>query len=301
MLKHYLQGLLMGSADIVPGVSGGTMALIVGIYERLIRAISLVFSAVGNVLRLRTDRVRATLAEVEWRLIVPLGLGIVTAIGLGAQIIPVLLERYPMQSRGLFLGLVAGSILIPWLRLRRIDVPLVLLALGAGVVAFVLVGLPPREILDPSMPYVFASAAVAICAMILPGVSGSFLLEAFGIYRATLNAINPLRETFSFAYITIFIFGAAVGMGLFSKLLNYLLRYKHDLTMAALIGVMAGSLRALWPYQAEDRTLLAPGAADPVLSVVLLALAGFAAIVVLTLIGHRRLEREARGTAPGEG
>jgi putative membrane protein len=290
MIKHYLQGLLMGSADIVPGVSGGTMALIVGIYERLIRSISLVFSAIAKGLRGRIGDARQDLREVDWRLIVPLGLGIITAIALGAQIIPVLLERYPMQSRGLFLGLVTGSILIPWLRLKRVSGKHVLLAVVAGVIAFTLVGLPPREVLNPSLVYVFGAAAVAICAMILPGVSGSFLLEAFGIYRATLNAINPLRETFSVVYITVFILGAAVGMGLFSKLLSYLLEHRHDMTMAALIGVMAGSLRALWPYQAEDRTLLAPAEGDPVLSVALLALVGLVLIVLLTLWGHRRIE-----------
>jgi putative membrane protein len=293
MLKHYLQGLLMGAADIVPGVSGGTMALIVGIYERLIRSISLVFSALANGARGRTADAKRGLGEVEWRLLIPLGFGIVTAIGLGAQIIPVLLERYPMQSRGLFLGLVAGSILIPWMRLSRVGAREIALAVVAGGVAFTLTGLPPREIADPSLVYVFGAASVAICAMILPGVSGSFLLAAFGIYRVTLDSINPLRETFSALYIGVFILGAVVGMGLFSKLLTYLLEHRHDATMAALIGVMAGSLRALWPYQAEDRSLLAPVAGDPVLSVVLLALAGFVFIVLLTRSGQRRIEHDA--------
>jgi putative membrane protein len=292
MIKHYLQGLLMGTADIIPGVSGGTMALIVGIYERLIGSISLFFAAIANAARGRIDEGRREMGEVDWRLLVPLGLGIVTAIGVGAQVIPGLLERYPMQARGLFLGLVAGSILIPWLRVERIGWQEVALALVAGVLAFMLTGLPPREIADPSLLYVFLAAAVAICAMILPGVSGSFLLAAFGIYSATLAAINPLGDTFSGLYIAVFMLGAAVGMGLFSRLLSYLLEHRHDATMAALIGVMAGSLRALWPYQAEDRTLLAPGAGDPVLSVVLLALAGLTGIVVLTLAGHRRVERD---------
>lgn len=292
MIKHYLQGLLMGTADVIPGVSGGTMALIVGIYERLIGSISHFFSAVANAARGRFDEARRGMGEVDWRLLVPLGLGIVTAIGVGAQIIPVLLERYPMQSRGLFLGLVAGSILIPWLRLERMGAREIALALVAGVVAFTLTGLPPREIADPALLYVFFAAAVAICAMILPGVSGSFLLAAFGIYGATLAAINPLGETFSVLYIGVFILGAAFGMGLFSKLLSYLLEHRHDATMAALIGVMAGSLRALWPYQAEDRSLLAPGTGDPVASVVLLALVGLAGIVLLTLAGHRRVEQD---------
>jgi putative membrane protein len=291
MIKHYLQGLLMGAADIVPGVSGGTMALIVGIYERLVGSISHFFGAVANGARGRVGEARRGMGKVDWRLLIPLGLGIVTAIGVGAQVIPGLLERYPMQSRGLFLGLVAGSILIPWLRLERVGGREVMLAVVAGLVAFTLTGLPPRDIADPALLYVFLAAAVAICAMILPGVSGSFLLAAFGVYGATLASINPLRDTFSVLYIGVFMLGAAVGMGLFSRLLSYLLAHRHDATMATLIGVMAGSLRALWPYQAEDRSLLGPGAGDPVLSVVLLALLGLTLIVTLTLAGHRRVER----------
>jgi putative membrane protein len=297
MIKHYLQGVLMGAADVVPGVSGGTMALIVGIYERLVGSISHFFGAIANGARGRIGEARRGMGEVDWRLLVPLGLGIVTAIGIGAQVIPGLLERYPMHSRGLFLGLVAGSILIPWMRLERMGGREIALAVVAAVVAFTLTGLPPREIADPSLFYVFLAASVAICAMILPGVSGSFLLAAFGVYGATLAAIRPGGDTFSPLYIGVFMLGAAVGMGLFSKLLTYLLEHRHDLTMAALIGVMAGSLRALWPYQAEDRTLLAPGAGDPVLTVALLGLAGLTLIVVLTLVGQRRMQEApaARG------
>jgi putative membrane protein len=295
MIKHYLQGLLMGAADIIPGVSGGTMALIVGIYERLVGSISRFFAAIANGARGRVGAARRGMGEVDWRLLLPLGLGIVTAIGVGAQIIPGLLERYPMQARGLFLGLVAGSILIPWLRLERIGGREVALALFAGAVAFTLTGLPPREIADPSLFYVFVAASVAICAMILPGVSGSFLLAAFGVYAATLAAINPRSDTFSVLYIGVFMLGAAVGMGLFSRLLSYLLEHRHDLTMAALIGVMAGSLRALWPYQAEDRSLLAPSAGDPLLSVALLSLTGLTLIVLLTLVGQRRVRDAPTG------
>jgi putative membrane protein len=147
----------------------------------------------------------------------------------------------------------------------------------------VLVGLPPREISEPSLPLVLGAASVAICAMILPGVSGAFLLLVMGVYDATLHAISGL----DMAYIGVFIVGAVVGLGVFSRLLSHLLHHHHDRTMAVLVGLMAGSLRALWPWQTETRGLLAPpAAAGEVLVVVALAVAGFAAVSVLIRFGN---------------
>lgn len=276
-IAHAAQGLLMGAADIIPGVSGGTMALIVGIYRRLIDSLSSGFSAVLSLLRTDVRAARGHFMEVEWRLIVPLGIGIGSAILIGARVIPVFIERYPIHSNALFLGLVAASLAIPWQRIRRPYPSLLLVAFAAAVVAFVLVGLPPQSITAPGPLQIFGAAAVAICAMILPGVSGSFLLKAMGMYEATLAAING-RDA---GYVLLFGLGAAIGLGAFSKLLDYLLEKRHDVTMAALLGLMAGSLRALWPYQEADRTLRLPDPGEPVLSVVLVALLGFAFVAAL--------------------
>ena len=286
---HFAQGLLMGGADVIPGVSGGTMALIVGIYERLLRAVSGVFGALTAAARADLPRARAAAAEIEWRFILPLGLGIVSAIVAGSRVILPLMERYPAQAHGLFFGLVAASLAIPWMRIERPGAKEYLTVPLAAVTAFVLVGLPPAVVQDPSMPRVFASAAVAICAMILPGVSGSFLLKVLGMYEVTLAALRDL----DLAYVAVFCAGAAVGLGVFAKLLTWLLEHRHDVTMAALVGLMAGSLRALWPWQEADRTLHLPGPGDPVASVVLLLAAGFAFVALLTWWGHRRLKEQA--------
>lgn len=282
---HFAQGLLMGGADIIPGVSGGTMALIVGIYERLVGALSEVFSAVLALLRLNMTEVRSRLRRVEWGLILPLGLGILTAIVIGAKVIPPLLEAYPVHCRGLFFGLIAASLLIPWRRIARPRISAYLLAGVAAGVAFFLVGLPDQVVEDPGALRIFATAAVAICAMILPGVSGAFLLLVLGMYAPTLEAVNA-RDV---GYVLIFMAGAATGLGLFSKALDWLLSHHHDHTMAALVGLMLGSLRALWPWLAEDRSMLWPGPADPVLGVILLGVAGFLFVLALTLWGRRSL------------
>jgi putative membrane protein len=278
---HFLHGLMMGAADIVPGVSGGTVALIVGIYERLIASVRAAATAAAKLLRLRPAESRGALHEVEWPFVIPLGLGVLTALVIGARLIEPLLHQYPVQLRALFFGLIAASLAIPWRRREAHRSHHYALALAAAAAAFLLVGIPPREVADPALPIVFLAASIAICAMILPGVSGSFLLLVMGMYQPTLAALNSLHA----AYIAVFVAGAAVGLGVFSKLLHYLLRAHHDVTMAALVGLMAGSLRALWPYQDESRALLAPPSTGSLLVVAAIALLGFAAVAALAKIG----------------
>jgi putative membrane protein len=275
---HFVRGLLMGAADVIPGVSGGTVALIVSIYERLIRSVRAGASGVFHALRVDLTGSRRRFGEVEWRLVLPLGAGILVALAIGSRIIPGLLDAYPEQMRAFFLGLILGSIVIPLRRIEQIGPIQIGLMLAFAVAAFILVGLPPREISDPPLWLVFPFAAVAICAMILPGVSGAFLLVAMGVYAATLRALADLN----LAYIAVFVAGAAVGLGLFSKLLEWLLVHRHAATMAALVGLMAGSLRALWPWLGPDRELLAPPDPASLLQMGLLALIGI--VVVATIV-----------------
>ncbi len=272
----------MGSADVVPGVSGGTMALIVGIYERLVESVREGLAAPFYLVTGRMGDARRAFAAVDWGLVLPLAVGVLTALALAAGIIPDLLERYPERSRGLFFGLIVASIAIPWQALERRTGREALLALAAAVLAFVLVGLPalaPAE--DPSVVRIFLSASVAICAMILPGVSGSFLLLALGMYEVTLGALHD-RDL---GYVAVFAAGALVGLGLFSRLLTWLLAEKPDATMAVLVGLMAGSLRALWPWQSEGRELLAPTGDIGV--VVGLALLGLVVVAGLMAVASR--------------
>ena len=299
---HFAQGMLMGSADIIPGVSGGTMALIVGIYERLIDSLSSGFSLVLALVRLRGDEAREHATDVEWGLIIPLLAGIATAIAVASFFLPQLIETYPHQMRGLFLGLVAASIAVPWLRIGRMTWRLLLIAVAGALIAFFVVGLPLLEAAPrPGLLRVFASASVAICAMILPGVSGAFLLEVLGIYHPTTIALRAAigLSPAAVVYVGVFIAGAAVGLGLFSKALDWLLDHYHDRTMAALVGLMAGSLRALWPWQpweSHARVLLWPQPGDPVASVLVLTAAGFLFVALLTWYGARRINRPAGGS-----
>ena len=281
ILRHYVYGLLMGSADVVPGVSGGTMALIVGIYTRLIESIGRAVAAVPLAVRGRPREAVRSVISVEWTLVLPLGAGIVTAIAIASAFIPQLLEDHPVPMRALFFGLIAGSLTLPWRRIREHSIRTFALLVVAAIAAFVFSGLPDTVISDPSRLQVFGAAALAICAMILPGISGSFLLLILGMYEPTLDAVHE-RDV---VYLAVFLAGAVVGISVFATLLRWLLEHAHDLTMAALVGLMIGSLRALWPFLEEDRSLRMPVDGDPVLLAVVLGLGGLIFVLGLTRLG----------------
>lgn len=279
-----VRGALIGFAEVVPGVSGGTIALIIGLYEILISSIAALVKAALALVRGRVSEGRELLGQVHWRVIVPAGLGMVAAVVVGAAVLEPLVEQYPVQSRAVFFGLVAVGVSVPARMVGRWDTRTLAVAAVAAAVAFVLTGLPPATVSEPTVPMVVASAAVAVCALVLPGVSGSFLLLSIGMYAPTIAAVND-RDL---AYLGAFALGAALGLGSFVLVLQWLLSHHPRVTMIVLAGLMAGSLRALWPWQDDDRTLLAP---DGDLGVAIaLALAGAAAIVAIIGL-ERRLAR----------
>jgi putative membrane protein len=287
-LAHGAQGLLMGTADVIPGVSGGTVALILGIYHDLVDSIHAV--AAWVVALVRRDRAAA---REHWRhadlgLLVPLGTGILLALAIGSVVLPPLIETYPVVTSSVFFGLIAGALPVPWRRIARLRGRHVALAVAGGLVAFVLAGLAPSTVTDPAPPLVFGAAAVAVCAMILPGVSGAYLLLVMGMYEATLHAAGDL----DIAYLAVFAAGAATGLAAFSKLLSWLLDERHDVTMAVLVGLMAGSLRRLWPWQTEQAELLAPPGGGEVLLAVGCVVAGLLAVTALIRVGER-IDRDA--------
>ena len=283
MILHAVQGLLMGTADVIPGVSGGTVALILGIYERLVDTIHRV--AAGGVALVKGDRARARAhwRAAEFSLVLPLGVGIVIALGIGSLTLPHLIETYPVVTSAVFFGLIVGALPIPW---RRMSVHgglhYALAALGT-VAAFVFSGFAPQDVAEPALPLVFGAAAIAICAMILPGVSGAYLLLVLGMYEVTLQALGRL----DLAYIAVFVAGAVTGLGAFSKLLSWLLDQRHDATMAVLVGLMVGSLRRLWPWQTETGGLLAAPDSGALLLAAMCAGIGIAAVVGLAMLGER--------------
>lgn len=235
----------MGSADVVPGVSGGTIALVLGIYERLITSIRSGSSAIGSLLRTDWAEARRHLDEVEWGFLLTLLAGILTAILTLAHFIGVQLEEQPIVLSAAFFGLVVGSVIIAFGLLKELAPIHVAIVLIVGTAVFALLGLGGEAATQtPGLAIYFGSGALAICAMILPGISGSLILVLMGMYAPVLAAVND-RE---YLAVGVFALGAVVGLALFSQILDRALRQAHDIVLAALIGLMAGSLRILWPW-----------------------------------------------------
>lgn len=278
------QGIGIGVANVIPGVSGGTMALIFGIYERLIGLLSDVVRSGLKLARLDFKGFWTDLRTLDLPFLFWLAVGVVLAPLLGAAIIPGALETWPEESRSLFFGLILGTLPIPWLRIKNHAARNMVVLLVAAAISFILVGIPPLDPGQPGLVAVFFSAALAICAMILPGVSGAFILLILGMYAPIFEAIDA-RDP---AVVGVFILGAGIGLGSFAVFLKWLLERAHDVTMAALVGLMAGSLRSLWPWLAEDRSLQMPGSAEGMGWVVGLGLGGLALSAVMTWLEVRR-------------
>lgn len=241
-LRISLVGFLMGMADLVPGVSGGTIAFVCGIYDRLVDGLKRFDLRALDLLRRR--QWRALWAHVPWTFFVALGAGLLLAIFSLAKTLKWLLVHHPEQLWGFFFGLVLGSIVLLTVRTWRWRVGEGALFAGAAAATFFVVGLPAMQ-LPPSLPFVFVAGAIAICAMILPGISGSYLLVILGQYQTMLAAVTE-RD---FVTIGVFVAGIAVGLLSFVRVVSWLLHHYRRPTLVALIGVMAGALRTVWPWR----------------------------------------------------
>ncbi len=253
-LKDYAglvaRGFAMGAADVVPGVSGGTMAFILGIYEELINSIRTIASP-GTISLLVGFKLKEAFDTLPWRFLLAVGVGILAAIFSLAQFLEWTLLNFPELLWSFFFGLVIASILTVTKRVKRWGISTLAGTVIGAIVAYIIVGLVPVQ--TPDTPwFLFLSGAVAICAMILPGISGSFVLVLFGKYEYILSAVNN-RD---FLTLTIVAAGAAVGIVSIAQVLGWLFKRFHDLTVAILIGLMVGSLRKIWPWKETLVTII---------------------------------------------
>ncbi|KAF0807264.1 hypothetical protein A167_02974 [Alcanivorax sp. S71-1-4] len=243
----YLRGMAMGAADVVPGVSGGTIALITGIYETLIRTLSGLTPSLLGIWRRQGFMAFWRAANLGF--LSALLAGIVTSIALLARLITWLMDAYPVPLWSFFCGLIIASILLLLkpLPLRRASTWLMLAA--GGLIAVWVMSRPPLgDALSLTLPVFFIAGAVAICAMILPGISGSFILVILGMYAPVLAAVKGAE----WAILLTFVAGCATGLLSFVHLLRWLLARFHEPVMAMLVGFMAGSLAVLWPWRVPD-------------------------------------------------
>ncbi|MEM7034080.1 MAG: DUF368 domain-containing protein [Chloroflexota bacterium] len=279
----------MGASDIVPGVSGGTMALILGIYEELINSIK---SVDLTVIRLALAfKIKEVFNIIPWQFLLAVFVGIMGAIFTLAQGLEWLLENQPVYLWSFFFGLVLASGVTVRKQVSRWTPPIIISAIIAVVVSYVIVGLVPGQTPD-ALWFVFLSGMIAICAMILPGISGSFILVLLGKYQYVLEAVNELD------ILTVGVFGAGAVIGLvsFARLVSWLFNRFPDLTIAILMGLMLGSLRKLWPWKItlqtaldrhgkevpiEELNVLPPEFGGPFFLAVGLAIVGFTFVMTL--------------------
>ena len=281
---HACRGALIGLVELVPGVSGGTVALVLGVFDRLIASANHFISAAAHLV-LRRDRSGAArkIAPVEWNLVLPLVVGMFLALIILSGPLHSFVENQATIASALFFGMVSASLLVPISMARdagptttttagRFTGPLVVLLTAAA--AFVLLGIPALQIEEPSWWILILSGAVAVCALALPGLSGSFILLTFGMYEPTLEAVSN-RDV---GYLALFATGAFLGLASFVRLLGYLLRVRRRAVLLAATGLILGSLRALWPWQ-ENSALLPPD--DAWLWPLVACLAGAAVVLLL--------------------
>ncbi len=242
--RHVLRGCFMGAADAVPGVSGGTIALLLGIYEKLLENIQNCTNVATSLLKLDTEKAKNSLSSIEWRFLLPLISGIIISFIMLAQVIERLLENYPTSIAGLFFGLVTASVIVAGFMIHSWSYSYLLLSAATGVALFIVLGLRAGPVEQPGLIIFFFSGAIAISAMILPGISGSFLLLMIGMYGSLIEAVNERYMT----KILIFGLGAVLSLGLSTRLLNWILTHYRDTVIAFLIGLMIGSLRVVWPW-----------------------------------------------------
>ena len=290
------RGFCMGAADIVPGVSGGTMAFILGIYEELIHSIK---AFDRRTIRLLLHfKIRTALRYLPWQFLLSLGTGVVLAILSLAHFLETQLQAQPSRIWSFFFGLVLASVVTVSRSVQRWNATALVSALVAVGAGYLLVGVVPVQTPETYW-YLFLSGALAICAMILPGISGAFILVLLGKYEYVLSAVNN-RDILTLAAVMA---GAILGIMTFARILSWLFDRHNNTTVATLTGLMIGSLRKLWPWKETlstnidrhgnvvplEQINVFPATFDAdVRFAVGMAILGLAVVLIITWLGERK-------------
>ena len=237
-----LKGMGMGAADVVPGVSGGTIAFISGIYEELINTLKSIDLNAAKLLF--SGKIADFWKAINGSFLAAVFAGIAISVLSLARVLGYLLENHPVLIWSFFFGLILASALLVGRKIKQWGPPVYIATIiGAAIAFYITVATPATT--PTSLWFVFVSGAIAICAMILPGISGSFILLLLGQYRFILDSISALRAD----VLAVFLAGCAVGLLSFSRLLSWMFARYHDLTVALLTGFMIGSLNKVWPWK----------------------------------------------------
>lgn len=284
-----LKGIGMGAADVVPGVSGGTIALIVGIYEELVNSIKSI--SLHSLKLLFTFRFAEFWRQINGSFLLSVVGGILISIYSLAKLVTYLLDKHPIMIWAFFFGLVLSSIYYVVKNVSQWNVLNVFMFLVGTAVAYYITVVTPTSTTN-DLWFIFLSGAIAICAMILPGISGSFILLLLGKYEYMMSAVKNL----DIMLLVVFAAGALIGIVLFSRLLSYLLANFYNITISVLSGFMLGSLNKVWPWKepvsyAADGTVLTDRNILPdayMWEGIALILVGVAVVIILETISARK-------------
>lgn len=238
----FLRGVAMGAADVVPGVSGGTIAFISGIYDRLLAAIAA--CTPDKLLWLARGRVREAWLAIDGAFLFTLLAGILCSIATFARLISYLLAEHGLLVWSFFFGLILVSVYLVGREIERWNARVVAAAIAGCVFAYLITVASPVALTVTPLT-LFIGGSIAICAMILPGISGSFILLLLGLYSGVLNAV----KSFDVTLLGCFMLGCVIGILSFSRLLSWLLGHARNITLAFLTGLLVGSLNKVWPWK----------------------------------------------------
>lgn len=292
-----LKGIAMGAADVVPGVSGGTIAFISGIYEELISSINNINLSLFTTLR--KEGLKAFWDKANGNFLLALFSGIFISVLSLAKFLSWLLENQPILLWSFFFGLVLASIFFVGKEIKKWSIAAVVIFIFGAAIAYFITELPPNENVD-SLPYLFLSGALAVCAMILPGISGAFILVLLGSYKTILDAVHERDVKI---VITVAL-GAVFGLLSFARLLKWMFNHYKNITLALLTGFILGSLNKIWPWKKVletktfgDKTVVIddinvlPGAFDgdnQLILAIILAIIGFSLIFILERVASKK-------------
>lgn len=282
-IGNALKGFAMGAANVIPGVSGGTIALITGIFGRIIGALNSLAS-VSTWKLLFKGRFKDFATKIDGRFLLAVGIGMLLSVFSLAKLMTVVLEKYPVQTWAFFFGMIAASAVYMLADIKGWKVSyLIWMVLGIAFGLFLFTVSPATTTDD--LWFILICGAIAICTMILPGVSGSFILLLLGKYEYIMTAISSLN----WPVLAAFGLGCVIGLAAFSKILHWLLGRWERQTMLVLIGFVLGSLIKVWPWSDESIAKAAEAAGGPVGPMIVPGLIwiaiGIAAVIILELAG----------------
>ena len=246
-MNFFLKGFAIGSVDVIPGISGGTVALMLGIYEKIIDSIfNLEFGIINFILQ-KKEKSLEHFKKLNWKFIICLTLGIITALFFGANLISALLEKWPNELKSLFLGLILGTIIVPWVQIKKKNFLIYAILLISIALTFLVFSTSYSTKTNPQLLLIVVAGLLSVSAMILPGISGAFILLLLGMYKVTLDAV----KNGNFTYLIFFFLGGITGLIILIPILKWLLKKSRDKILIILVGLMLGSSINLWPWKTD--------------------------------------------------